>query len=70
MPSVKIFGDLWLISGKLSTSDVISYTVVCVRESTKPILCSKWGHFDKAKAILKIRLASWTFHKVEKSVDL
>ena len=41
-------------------------TVVCVRESTKPILCSKWGHFDRAKLILEILLASWTFGTVEK----
>ena len=41
-------------------------TVVCVRESPKPILCSKWGHFDGAKPILKILLASWTFGTVEK----
>ena len=41
-------------------------TVVCVRESTKHILCSKWGHFDRAKAILKILLASWTFYTIEK----
>ena len=43
-------------------------TVVCVRESTKPIfiLCSKWGHFNRAKPILKVLLASLTFGTVEK----
>ena len=41
-------------------------TVVCVRESTKLILCSKCGHFDRAKPILKILLASWTFCTVYK----
>ena len=35
-------------------------------ESSKPILCSKWGHFDRAKTILKILLASWTFDTVWK----
>ena len=60
-----------------SNSLVISYifqfyewsmkaTVVCVRESTKPILCSKWSHSDRAKPILKILLASWTLRTVEK----
>ena len=38
----------------------------CVRESTKPILCSEWGHFDRARPILKILLAFWTFGTVEK----
>ena len=40
-------------------------TVVCVRESTKPILCCKWGYFERSKPILKILLASWTFYTVE-----
>ena len=42
------------------------YTLVCIRESTKPSLCSKWGHFDSAKPIPKILVASWTFGTVEK----
>ena len=43
-------------------------TVACFRESTKPILCSKWGHFERSKPILKILLASWTFDTVEKKI--
>ena len=42
------------------------FAVVCIRESTKPILCSKWGHFDRAKPILRILLASWTLSTLEK----
>ena len=34
------------------------FTEVCVRESTKAILCNKRGHFDRAKPILEILLAS------------
>ena len=41
-------------------------TVVCVRESTKSILFDKWSHFNRAKPILKILLASWTFCRVDK----
>ena len=44
----------------------IRITVMYVTESTKPILCSKWGKFGRAKPILEILLASWTFGKVEK----
>ena len=52
------------------TSWNLDKTVVYIRESTKPILCSKWGHFDKAKSILKILLAFWTFYTIEKGLDL
>ena len=45
---------------------ITSNTMVCVRESSKPILYSKWGHFDRAKSILKILLVSWTLGTVEK----
>ena len=41
-------------------------SLVCIRESTKPILCRKLGHFDRVKPILKILLASRTFYTVEK----
>ena len=41
-------------------------TVVTIWEWTKSILCSKWGHFDRVKPILKILLVSWTFYIVEK----
>ena len=55
---------LW--KGFLTVAELCLLTVVCIRESTKPILCSKWGHFDGVKPILKILLASWTFYTVEK----
>ena len=47
---------------------IVESTVVCVRESTKPILCSKWGQFDRAKPTFKMLLASWTFDTVEKRI--
>ena len=40
--------------------------VVTIWEWTKPILCSKWGHFDRAKTIFRILLASWPFYTVWK----
>ena len=59
--------QLQCVQLKLSPTGIsLITTVVCVRESTKPILCSKWGHFDRAKPILKILLASWTFYTIEK----
>ena len=39
-------------------------TVVCDWESSRPILCSKWGHFDRAKTILRFLLALWNFDTV------
>ena len=41
-------------------------TVVTIWEWTKPILCSKWGHFDRANTKFKILLASWHFDTVWK----
>ena len=37
-----------------------------ILEWTKPILCSKWDHFDRAKPIFKILLASLNFDTVQK----
>ena len=45
-------------------------TVVCVRESTKPVLCSKWGHFDRAKIALKILLVLLVNIKFVKEVQV
>ena len=58
----------WEVFEFLSLKKSLNLQVVCVRESTKPILCSKWGHFDKAKTIFKILLASWTFYIIEKGL--
>ena len=44
----------------------VTHLQVTIWEWTKPILCSIWGHFDRAKAIFKILLASWTFNTVWK----
>ena len=61
-----LFYYFWTsMHGEISPLKTAS-TVICVRESTKPILCNKWGHFDSAKPILRILLASWAFRKVEK----
>ena len=49
--------------GQQISMDII---VVCIKEATKPIWWSKWGHFDRAKPIFKILLASWTFYIIEK----
>ena len=57
-------------SAKMPCSRYAMHTVVPNWESTKPILCSRWGHFDRAKPILKILLASWTFYTIEKGLDL
>ena len=61
-----LFYYFWTsMHGEISPLKTAS-TVICVRESTKPILCNKWGHFDSAKPILRILLASWSFKTVEK----
>ena len=63
-----LFYYFWTsMHGEISPLKTAS-TVICVRESTKPILCNKWGHFDSAKPILRILLASWTFGTVEKGL--
>ena len=54
-----------LLKPDCQTSVELRDTVACVRESTKPILCSKWGHFERSKPILKILLSSWTLYTVE-----
>ena len=58
------FGNFHLADGFQKISTSLS-TVACVRESTKPISYSKWGHFERSKLIFKILLASWTLYTVE-----